>query len=183
MQAQRLADTTGLSLELATDAFKRYHRSHPEIKAWWRKTEEEARKSGVLYNLLGRRWVLTEIITETTLESIVAFVPQSTVGDHVVRAIYLIEDDEAWPQDARVALDTHDGLIALAPIDKLEMCARIMTKHMETPLHVPNQPPLIIPAEVKITKTGVSWRLDDNGRVEWYNDPEGMHRWSHLEPL
>jgi DNA polymerase I-like protein with 3'-5' exonuclease and polymerase domains len=170
-------------LELATDAFKRYHRSHPEIKAWWRRTEEEARKSGVLYNLLGRRWVLTEIITETTLESIVAFVPQSTVGDHVVRAVYLIEDDPLWPTDARVALDTHDGLIALAPIEKLEHCARIMVRHMQTPLHVPGQPPLIIPAEAKITRTGVSWRVGDAGKVEWFNDDNGMHRWSHLEPF
>lgn len=183
MQAARLADTTGLSLGDATDAFKRYHRSHPEIKAWWRSIEEEARRTGVLYNLIGRRWVLTEIITETTLESIVAFVPQSTVGDHVVRAIYLIEDDDGWPTSARCALDTHDGLIAIAPISKLEHCARIMIKHMEVPLRVPGQPPLIIPAEAKITKTGVSWKVNDNGQVEWYNDDQGLHRWSHLSTL
>jgi DNA polymerase I-like protein with 3'-5' exonuclease and polymerase domains len=183
MQAPRLADTTGLSLRDATDAFNRYHRTHPEIEAWWHKTEMQARNTGVLYNLLGRRWVLTEIISEKTLESIIAFVPQSTVGDHVVRAMYLIEDDPSWPVDARIALNTHDGLVAIAPVETLTQCAQIMKRHLETPIYVPGMPELIIPAELKISKEPTSMCVMDSGKALFYKDQGGLHRWSELKEL
>jgi DNA polymerase I-like protein with 3'-5' exonuclease and polymerase domains len=97
MAAPRLAETTGLSAAAASDAYHRYHRTNPELRRWWDAVEAEVRSTGVLYNLYGRRWVLTELVTDKTLESIVAFKPQSTIGDKVNRITYMAEDDDEWP--------------------------------------------------------------------------------------
>jgi len=185
MQIMKLAETTGLSLREAADAYNRYHRINPELRRWWQATEQQATKTKTLFNLYGRRWVLTELITEQTLESIVAFVPQSTIGDKVNRVIYMAEEDDDWPSDARIALNIHDALIGIAPIEKADTCLRILRKHAEEPLYIPNQPPLIIPAALKKTKKATTWRVvtDDTGkeRVEFYDDETmGFHRWSEL---
>jgi len=188
MQIMKLAETTGLSLQAAADAYNRYHRINPELRRWWQATEQQATKTKTLYNLYGRRWVLTELITEQTLESIVAFVPQSTIGDKVNRVIYMAEEDDAWPADARIALNIHDALIGIAPIEKADTCLRILRKHAEEPLFIPNQPPLIIPAALKKTKKATTWRVvtteQGKEKVEFYDDEtRGFHRWSELSKV
>lgn len=188
MQIMRLAETTGLSLPAAADAFNRYHRINPGLRKWWQATEQQVIKTKTLYNLYGRRWVLTELITEQTLESIVAFVPQSTIGDKVNRVIYKAEEDDDWPHDARIALNIHDALIGIAPIAKADTCLKILQKHAEEPLYIPNQPPLIIPAALKKTKKATSWRIvqgkDGKDKVEFYdNETNGFHRWSELSKV
>jgi len=44
-------------------------------------------------------------------------------------------------------------------------------------------PELIIPAEVKITKSGTSMCVMDDGKVKFYNDQDGLHRWSDLKGI
>jgi len=188
MAPQRLAETTGLSLRAATDAYNRYHKTNPELRRWWEAVEDEVRRSRVLYNLYGRRWVLTEPITDLTLESIVAFKPQSTVGDKVNRVIYMAEDDEAWPRDqARIALNIHDAVVGVGRADVVDTCLDILRRHAEEPLIVPGiDLPLIIPAELKRTYEGTTWKIvEKDGRrdVVLHSDRDGPHRWSDLKPL
>lgn len=166
MMPDRLATTTGLSLRAADVAFKAYHRITPELRIWWRRLEDEVRKTGTLFNSYGRRWKLMERPTNEALESIVAFKPQSTIGDHVCRVIYLAESDPRWPSDARMVLNVHDALIALAPLDKLKTCLSIMKAYAEAPIPVGKQP-LIIPADCKVS----------------YADETGKHRWRNLKAV
>jgi DNA polymerase I-like protein with 3'-5' exonuclease and polymerase domains len=183
MAPQRLSETTGLSLKDATDAYRRYHAINPELRQWWENLETEVRRSGTLFNLYGRRWVLTEIISELTLESIVAFKPQSTIGDKINRVIYLAEDDDEWPKgEARIALNTHDGVVGIGRDSVVDKCLSVLRRHAEEPLHIPDMPPLIIPASLKRTYRGTSWKVTE-GKIEFYNDSQGYHRWSDLEPL
>lgn len=184
MAPQRLAETTGLSLKDAIDAYRRYHAINPELRRWWEALEAEVRGSGMLFNLYGRRWVLTEPVSEMTLESIVAFKPQSTIGDKINRTIYLSEDDDEWPKgQARVALNTHDGVVGIARTELVGRCLTVLKRHAEEPLNVPGMPQLIIPASLKRTYRGTSWRITAEGSVEFYDDEKGYHRWSELEPL
>lgn len=184
MAPDRLSETTQLAIDEARDAYVRYHRINPEIRKWWDKIEEEVRKTGVLFNLLGRRWTLTEIITEKTLESIVAFKPQSTIGDKVNKVIYQCHEDDKWPnQYARLAMNTHDGLVGIAREDKADTCLHLMKKHYEEPLFVPDMPPLIIPTAIKRTYKGTSWRIKEDGNIDLYDDEKGVHRWSNVENL
>src|SRR5690606_1200506 len=124
------------SLAEATNAYRAYHRITPELQKWWAALEDEVRRTKTLYNAFGRRFIVLERLSPEALESIVAFKPQSTLGDHVVRVIYQSESDPRWPADARMWLNIHDALICLAPRHKVKLCLSIMKKYAEAPINI-----------------------------------------------
>jgi len=166
MGPDRLATTAKLSLIVADKAYRDYHRLTPELRVWWASLETELKRNGCLYNAYGRRFILMERPSPEALESIVAFKPQSTIGDKVCRVIYMSEDHPRWPRRARVALNIHDAVICLAPLVDLEQCLSILKYYAEEPLMVGGRE-LIIPADCKIS----------------YPDDQGVHRWSQLKPI
>jgi uracil-DNA glycosylase family 4 len=164
MMPDRLALTTGLSLSTASEAFVKYHKLTPELKVGWEQDLNRVRTERAIYNAYGRRYVQLIPVTDESTESIVAFYPQSTIGDHICRVIYKAHDDPAWPkQHARIALNTHDGLIGIARHDVAKQALRILVKHAETPLLIGGRQ-LIIPAECGISVP----------------DEHGVHRWSTI---
>lgn len=164
MMADRLSATTGLSLADAVVAHRNYHRITPELQRWWADLETEVRKTKTLFNAYGRRFIVLERISPEALESIVAFKPQSTLGDHVVRVIYKSQEDPRWPNDARMWLNIHDALIVLAPRHKVKLCLSIMKKYAEEPIPIQGiEVPTIIPAECKMGQ------MDDKGLIRWSN--------------
>ena len=165
MQAPRLAETTGLPLERAREAYHLYHVASPELQSWWATLEDEVRKDRQLVSPKGRVLRVMERITDEALEAMVAFKPQSTIGDHVCEVIYRCEDDDLWPTRARMVLNIHDALIALVHKDEVHKAAQVMKKHAEAPIMI-NGRPLIIPADF-----AVSTKLD------------GYHRWSSLKKV
>lgn len=169
MQPDRLASTTGLSLHEAQRAFELYHRQTPELQRWWRVLEQEARSTRELYNSYGRRLkILGRLDDPETLKSIVAFRPQSTIGDHVTRCIYMSESDPRWPATSRIVMNIHDALVGLAPLAHAKLCLQICVDHMETPIVVkPSMPPMIIPAEMGISLP----------------DDKGVRRWSTIKKI
>ena len=188
MMADRLATTTGLPPAEANKAFHLYHKINPELQIWWKIVESQVRDTGMLMSPFGRRLTFHEQLTDSVLESIIAFKPQSTVGDKVTSVIYKSQEDDEWPEGASILLNNHDALIAQAPFAKAKDALRIMKKHAEEPIIiVPDRarheevPPLIIPADLKMTKEGTKWRIQDDGKIEFYSDNEGFHRWSDLK--
>ena len=73
--------------ELAKEAFTSYHATYPEIQHAWKKTIDEIKANKCLYNYMGRRMYFLEPITENNMDSIIAFKPQSTIGDYVASII------------------------------------------------------------------------------------------------
>ena len=165
MQAPRLADTTGLPLERAREAYHLYHLASPELQQWWATLEDEVRKNRQLVSPKGRVLRVMERITDEALEAMVAFKPQSTIGDHVCEVIYRCEDDDLWPTHARMCLNIHDALIAVVRKDQVHAAAEVMKRHAEAPIMI-NGRPLIIPADFAIST------------VE-----KGHHRWSSLKKV
>lgn len=167
MGADRLAEVTKLPIRVAYDAHRIYHRAHPELQKWWDATGDEVRRTKSLYNAYGRRWILLERYDEEALKSIVAFYPQSTIGDKVSRCIYLCEDHPLWPKgEARILLNIHDALIAIHKPEHKDIVQRIMKEVAEEPLYIDGQE-LIISAEIK----------------ESYPDEKGVHRWSNMKKV
>ena len=166
MGPDRLATVTGLSMSDATSAYRKYHGITPELQRWWSSLEEEVRKTKTLFNAYGRRFILLERLSPEALESIVAFKPQSTVGDKVVKVIYQCHEDPRWPLHARMLLNIHDALICLAPKHKLQLCLSIAKKYAEEPIMI-NGMPLIIPADTKIS----------------YENERGFHSWGSLKSI
>jgi DNA polymerase I-like protein with 3'-5' exonuclease and polymerase domains len=165
MQAPRLADTTGLPLERAREAYNLYHNASPELALWWGDLESEIRKTRQLVSPKGRVLRIMERITDEAMEAMVAFKPQSTIGDHVCEAIYMCEDDKDWPVRARMCLNIHDALIALVHKDDVHQAAQVMKRHAEAPIMI-NGRPLIIPADFAVSTV-----------------QDGHHRWSSLKKV
>lgn len=167
MQAARLAEVTGLTLAEATEAYNAYHAATPELRKWWQDVVDEARKNRMVFNCYGRRLVfLGSTLDEELLDALIAFKPQSGLGDHVTRTMYLCHDDPKWPAYTRIVFNNHDSITAMCRIQDKERVAAIMKKYAETPLLIKGQQ-LIIPAEVKASVP----------------DEKGVHRWSNLKPL
>lgn len=166
MGPDRLSSVTGLSLAEATNAYRTYHRITPELAQWWAAVEKEVRDNGSLYNAFGRRWLLMERLSPEALESIVAFKPQSTVGDKVSRVIYQSHDDPRWPSAARIRLNIHDAVIGVAPKHQVQKCLSIVKKYAEEPIMINNRE-LIIPADLKVS----------------YENQNGYHSWGSLKSI
>ena len=172
MSPVRFAESTGVKLSMANIVFNAYHKETPELRRWWQQLEHEVRQSkaklgyGVLYNSLGRRLCILEALTDESLKSIVAFKPQSTIGDWLQRVWYLCHEDQRWPDTARIINNVHDSLMALCKHEDAQLVAQLLVEHAQKPINVNNED-LIIPADCKIS----------------YADEKGIHRWSNLKGL
>lgn len=200
MGPQKLADACGISFVQAEEAYRAYHQAFPEIKEGWDATIASVYKDKQLVTPLGRRLIFLGRLphpgavagTEEAgmLDSIIAFVPQATIGDKVSRCIYTIESDHEWPsQCARMMLNIHDALIAQVSNDPdiIKQAAIVMKRHAESPIYIRGKP-LSIPADLAVSVPH-DWRAvedPDTGsttHIEYFKSPSGLHRWSSLEKV
>lgn len=169
MQPQRLADTCNIPYSQANEAYSAYHKAFPEIRRAWDTIIQGVRESKTLYSPLGRRMIYLSRITDEELDSVIAFGPQSTIGDKVSSVIYECHDHPEWPtKHARMVLNIHDALIALHTIDShiTETVQGIMKECAESPIMIRGEP--------------ISIRTDFKQSVP---DKQGIHRWSTLETV
>lgn len=166
MMPDRLSLTTGLPIDVAQDAFNKYHSKTPELRQWWKKQEDTVKRDKKLFNAYGRRYLQLEPVTQETTSAIVAFEPQSTIGDMLQRVIYKCHDDPKWPKCSRIVLNIHDAVIAICKISEWKETLRIMVKHAEEPIMV-NGKQLIIPADGAVSQP----------------DKNGVHRWSTIQKV
>jgi uracil-DNA glycosylase family 4 len=172
MMPDRLATTLQVNYSYAEYLWHQYHKVNPELQQWWEWTVRQVQEKKTLFNAYGRRWILLERFSDEATEAVVAFYPQSTIGDKVTRIIRQCHTDPEWPRkQARIALNIHDALIALNTHDVGAEVRGIMKKYAEEPILIEgcdNQiRELIIPADLK---TSVA-------------DENGVHRWSTLQKI
>lgn len=167
MQADRLAVTTGIDIKLAREAFNSYHATYPEIQKAWKNTIDELKKNKCLYNYMGRRLYFLEPITDNNMDSVIAFKPQSTIGDYVSSIIADVEDDPEFPKDkARCILNIHDALIFLYKLDVEELMMKLIWKWANKPLNI-NGEDVVIGMDFK----------------KAYPDEQGIRRWSTMKEV
>ena len=163
MGADKLAEVCNIPYNQAFEAWRSYHRAFPEIQQGWEQTIQRFQKERVMYNAFGRRLIILGRMDDAQAESIIAFYPQSTIGDKVTRTWWQCERDPEWPKDARMILNIHDAMIAMhRPWDAVKV-RRIMKKYAEEPIWVEGTP-IVIPAELKASKA----------------DSDGIHRWGAI---
>ncbi len=168
MQPQKLADTCEIPLVLASKAYAAYHRAYPEIRTWWDATLAEVKKTKCLWTPIGRRlMILTRLDNDEALESVIAFKPQSTIGDFVSDCIPLIESHPQFPKEyARVWMNNHDSLTILNRIGVGKQVRKVIREVASRPILI-NGTPVVIPTEMKVSKP----------------DEFGVHRWSTMKPV
>jgi uracil-DNA glycosylase family 4 len=172
MMPDRLATTLGVSYAEAEYLWHLYHKITPELQEWWEHTVQQVLRDKKMYNAYGRVWRLMERFSDEATESIVAFYPQSTIGDKVTRVIVQCHNDPEWPRrQARIALNNHDALIALHTLDVGAEVRGIMKKYAEEPILIEGYDKqvreLIVPADLKASVP----------------DEHGVHRWSTLQKV
>jgi DNA polymerase I-like protein with 3'-5' exonuclease and polymerase domains len=161
-----------ISLAQATHAHRLYHAAFPEIGVAWQDIRKRVERDKVLFNAFGRRWILlSRIDNDEVLTPIIAFEPQSSIGDKVCEIIYLAHEDKEWPRskhglEAAVTLNIHDALITLCRLDDMHRVASILKRHASKPLIVRNQE-LVIPSEFGMSVP----------------DEHGIHRWSTIQKV
>lgn len=162
-------DKFQINEDRAQELYRMYHRINPELKRGWEWTFSKVKNERKLFNAFGRRWILLEKFDDNALKSVIAFYPQSTIGDKVSWCIHKCHNDPEWPRGhARMALTIHDALIALNRPQDRELVQAIMRKYAEAPMYIDCidgiQRELIVPAEFKVSVPG----------------PDGLHRWSTI---
>lgn len=173
MQWPRLAETTGMPPYEAKRSYILYHKVNPEIQNWWKEIEKRAKRERKLVTPLGRELPILERIDPDNLGNLVAFIPQSTIGDKVKKVWYQCHEDPEWDMaKMRIKLNIHDALIGIATPDKVKTALKIAKKYAEAPIMIEDiyrkkVEPLIIPADVKISEP----------------DEFGLHRWSTLKKV
>lgn len=169
MQAPKLAEVCKIPITQAEAAFFAYHRAFPEIQQAWSRTIKTIYEEKQLFSLMGRRMIFMGRIDESMLDSVIAFVPQATIGDKVSSVIYECHSHPEWPtQYARMSLNIHDALIALHLEDDhvRETVQGIMRECAEKPIIIRGQPVTIF-TDFK----------------QSYADDTGVHRWSTLKDV
>jgi DNA polymerase I-like protein with 3'-5' exonuclease and polymerase domains len=185
MERFRLSQVTGLPYHVASRAFALYHSITPELRRWWEQEEAEFKKTRTMYNALGRRFKVVQRLDEAVLGSIIAFYPQSTIGDKITQVWYQCEEDDEWPDDARIAIDVHDNLVGIATERTAKTALKIMKKYAESPIWIQDawrrrkHEPLSIPAELKMSYPTV-W---DESKRDFVEDKKGLHRWSTMRKV
>ena len=164
MQAQKLAEVCDISLMQAHEAYSAYHQAFPEIQKAWTDTVKTVHSERMLYTPLGRRMIFLERIHEEALDSIIAFIPQSTIGDKVSSVIYKCHEDKEWPNSAHVTLNIHDALVTIHKPEDKDVVTKIMKKHAESPIIIRGHE-VSIPTDFKHSVP----------------DEHGIHRWSTLK--
>lgn len=194
MERFRLSQVTDLPYHQASQAFSLYHSVTPELEEWWEEEERRFRETRSIENPFGRRLRVVQRLNKDVLDSIIAYYPQSTIGDKVVQVWYQSEADDDWPDYAyaRIAIDVHDNLVAISTPKYAKTCLKIMKKHAESPILLQDvyrrrkPEPLIIPAETKMSYP-TSWSdkarkdKDGNWHPGFIEDPKGLHRWSEMK--
>jgi DNA polymerase-1 len=141
------------SYQVAKHAIEKYVGALPEMRSWWNEVEMTIRRTRTLRTPLGRMRIFFGRFDMTTFRSATAQVPQSTVGDIINKAVYVLENE--LPEDCHVILQVHDEVVIEAKTDKLDECCRIIKKALEIPLKFPSiEKPLIIPSEIS---HGLNW--------------------------
>ncbi len=128
------------------------------LQLQWQDIRKRVERDKVLYNAFGRRWILlSRIDDDKALESIIAFGPQSSIGDKVCQVIYEAHEGRDWPRSSRgleacITLNIHDALIALARLEDMQQVAMVLKRHASKPLIVRAIKSCVIPVSLRSRK-------------------------------
>ena len=146
MGPQRLARDLGISFSEARDFIDGYFAALPGVRAWLDRTLEEARRSGEVRTLLGRRRPIPELLSSdprvrSGAENMAVNTPvQGSAADIIKLAMLRV--DRALEEEglrARMILQVHDELLFDAPEEEREAVCALARREMEgvTELRVP----------------------------------------------
>jgi DNA polymerase I len=141
-----LAKDIGVAQQAAQEFIDAYFAGFPKVRGFIDQTLEDARRTGVVKTMFGRRRAVPEITSRngqirSAAERVAVNLPiQGTAADILKRAMIDVSAalNERFPS-ARMILTVHDELLFEAPADQAEDVARLVSHKMAhaVPLNVP----------------------------------------------
>ncbi|MEX1024749.1 MAG: DNA polymerase I [Planctomycetota bacterium] len=138
MGPQRLARETGFSVPEARKFIERYFASFPTVKGWMESVLEEARRTGAVETLLGRRRRIRDIDSANSrlrslAENAAVNTPvQGSAADIIKRAMIDLEATLTdSPLAAELLLQVHDELVLECPVQELDETIAVVRAAME----------------------------------------------------
>jgi DNA polymerase-1 len=152
-----LEQATELSRQEAAQFIAAYFEKYPGIKAYLETTKAEARRSGYVQTILGRRRHIPEInaanrqVREAAERMAINMPVQGTSAD-IIKVAMINLDHEISRQKlkSKMLLQVHDELIFEVPQEEMEIMRKLVPEVMSTALA------LSVPLKVDL-KTGTNW--------------------------
>jgi len=137
----------------AGQILEKFHKAYPKIRSVFHVAVQDALAANerTLTTPFGRKRTFGGRWGDQLFKEAYAFIPQSTVGDCVKRAMLYIKHEIP---DCRIVMEKHDAIGALIPVNEVREHAIVFKKGLEMPIDfaccsIPRGV-LIIPAEFEI---------------------------------
>ncbi len=133
-----LSKDIGVTQQAAQEFIDAYFDGFPRVRAFIDRTLEEARVSGVVRTLYGRRRLVPELNSRNgqvrmAAERVAVNLPiQGTAADIMKRAMIDVHQALLPHPDARMILTVHDELLFEVPRDRADECAAIVRDRMQS---------------------------------------------------
>jgi len=157
MSGYGLEQATELSRDEAHEFIASYFDKHPKVKEYLESTKKQARESGYVQTVLGRRRAIPEInasnrnLREAAERMAINMPVQGTSAD-IIKVAMVRLDEEMIKRNmkSKLLLQVHDELIFEVPEDELEEMKKLVPQIMATSLE------LSLPLKVDV-KVGKNW--------------------------
>jgi len=157
MSEYGLEQATGLSREEAAQFINAYFEKYPGVKSYMESTKEEARKTGYVQTILGRRRAIPEInaqnrqVREAAERMAINMPVQGTSADIIKMAMINLEREiEKRKLESKMLLQVHDELIFEVPDAEVGEMKKIVPELMTSAIE------LSVPLKAAV-KSGPNW--------------------------
>lgn len=127
-----LANRLDCSVNEAKQLLRLYHAGCPQLQLWHGRIQDELKRTRTLYNLFGRKHYFLDRWGDTLFRSAYSYIPQSTVGDLMNKA--LVNLYTLHGQEIDIVLQLHDAIYCLVPSDNIAHYAQLIKQAMTIPL-------------------------------------------------
>lgn len=161
---QVLANRLCIKLADAKILMELYHRANPSLRMWYQSIQQELKRTRTLVNLFGRKHRFLDRWGDSLFRSSYSYIPQSTVGDLLNKAIKAVYDSlTELPFEAIILLQLHDAMYVMVEEENVMPMIRHMRKCMMIPLKYGNEE-FIIDCDFQIKS---SWAEGETVELNW----------------
>lgn len=166
LSAFGLSQRTGFTVKEAGTFIKEYNERYPAIKAYLDQTPDQARQTGYVQTILGRRRYMPDlkngnVVARQAAERQAINMPvQGTAADIVKIAMVRVANEVAEKNlRAKLLLQVHDELVFEAPRSELPVLAELVKRNMEGVVQ------LSVPLKADL-KVGLNWRDMESYKIQ-----------------
>lgn len=165
-----LSNRLGVSMKEAKMLMELYHRANPQLRIWYSTIQQELKTTRTLYNLFGRKHRFLDRWGDSLFRSAYSYIPQSTVGDLLNRALKTLYDEQRTiPFKFDIILQLHDALYVMVKDENVDEMLRILRRVMIMPLVYRNEE-FFIDVDFKVKE---SWAKGEEVNINWRNEELG----------